>query len=166
MGSRIEHRARFVEPPSVAYSALIAEAYLKARLDELGGGDAALLEHDITGEPATYHIRHGVPADKLPSAARSLLGGDLIVDRKESWSAANGEYRNTIEASIPGMPGEIHATQRLTGADEGSELHTDGEVKIGVPIVGTKLERTVADQVTKLLAAEIEFTAKWLANAG
>lgn len=166
MGSRIEHRAQFAEPPSVVYAALIAEAYVRARLDALGGDGAALLEHDISGVPATYHIRHGVPADKLPSAARQLLGGDLIVDRKESWRSDNGEYLNTIAATIPGMPGEINATQRLSGAGQGSELHTTGEVTVGVPIVGGKLERTIAEQVTKLLIAELEFTTKWLANAG
>ncbi|MQA08334.1 MAG: DUF2505 family protein [Pseudonocardiaceae bacterium] len=166
MASRIEHRARFSEPPSVVYSALIAEAYLQARLAALGGTGALLLEHDITGVPATYHIRHGVPSDKLPSAARSLLGGDLIVDRRERWQADAGEYRNTIEAIIPGMPGEIQARMRLgRSADDDSELHTTGEVKIGVPVLGGKLERTIAEQVTALLIAEMDFTEKWLTTA-
>ncbi|TCP52967.1 uncharacterized protein DUF2505 [Tamaricihabitans halophyticus] len=162
MASRIEHRTRLDQSPSVVFSVLTAEDYLKARLTALGGDNAALLEYDDSGN---YHIRHGVPAEKLPSAARSLLGGDLVVDRKERWISGAEQYANTIEASIPGMPGEIHARMRLRGHASGSELDTEGEVKVGIPIVGAKLERTVAEQVTRLLIAELEFTEKWLNSA-
>ena len=43
---------------------------------------------------------------------------------------------------------------------------TAAEVKVGIPLIGGKFEGVIAEQVGKLLAAESEFTGKWLAEHG
>lgn len=44
-------------------------------------------------------------------------------------------------------------------------LRISGEVIVRIPLFGGKLEAVIAEQVTKLLEREAEFTAKWLAEA-
>ena len=36
------------------------------------------------------------------------------------------------------------------------------DVTVNVPLIGGRIEETVAEQVRKLLAAETEFTREWL----
>jgi len=148
------------------HAALIDPAYLNARLAVLGGKDAELLGHRTTGDQVEIHLKHGVEGRDLPSAVRTLLGGDLTIDRVETWRPnGSGSYDGTVKVTIPGMPGEL--TGRMTLADrtpEGSERTIDGSVRIPIPLVGGKVEESVSGQISKLLDAETEFTQKWLAE--
>ena len=62
------------------------------------------------------------------------------------------------------MPAEITRRGRLTGRGDGAELVITAEVKVSIPLIGGKIEKVVAEQVTKLLAAEAEYAEKWLAE--
>jgi len=166
MPSRIEHQASLPAGAGAVYSVLVDPVFLADRLDAIGGADAALVDHGESPDGVAFRLRQGLPAARLPSAVRSLLNGDLVVTRDETWRAEPaGGYRGTVRATIPGVPGEITGGMRLVDAgDCGSELVISAQVRVGIPFVGGKLEGLIAEQVGKLLAGEAEFTEKWLAN--
>ena len=91
---------------------------------------------------------------------RSILSGDLVVEREERWH----DHESTGKATINGVPAEIRSRGRLMAAGEGSEFVVSAEVKVSIPLIGGKIEKVVAEQVTKLLAAEAEYAEKWLAE--
>ncbi len=62
------------------------------------------------------------------------------------------------------MPGEIRGRSRIAAAGSGSALVVTAQVKVSIPLIGGKLEKVVAEQVEKLLAAEAEYAEKWLAG--
>jgi len=66
------------------------------------------------------------------------------------------------KVSISGVPAEIRSRSRLVEAG----LTVQAEVRVSIPLIGGKLEKVVAEQVEKLLAAEAEFAEKWLAERG
>jgi hypothetical protein len=94
--------------------------------------------------------------------ARAVIRGDLVIERTESWAASGGQYDGTIEASVPGTPASVRAVTSLLDRAEGSELLLTGTVKVGVPIVGGKLESLIVEQLIDLLRAEGRFTQRWL----
>ena len=100
MPSRFEHRATFAAPADDVFSTLVDEAFLTARLRDIGGKSAALLDHEKSGDTATFRLRQGVDASKLPSAVRSILNGDLVVDREERWRG----HESAGMASFNGVP--------------------------------------------------------------
>ncbi|MFC4001748.1 DUF2505 domain-containing protein [Prauserella oleivorans] len=164
MASRIEHRATFPHSVADVYAAQSSEAALRARLAELGGKHATLEDHTSTSDGVRYTLLQGVPAEKLPQAVRSLHKGDLMVRREHTWAPSGAGYTGTIKAHVPGLPGDITASTELTGDGQGSVQATRGEVTVRIPLVGGKLEGFVAEQVTRLLEREAEFTATWLAH--
>ncbi|WP_020668621.1 DUF2505 domain-containing protein [Amycolatopsis nigrescens] len=164
MASRIEHRAEFSHGIAAVFAAQSGEAALRARLELLGGKHAGLPEHTLTSSGAHYKLVQGIGAEQLPQAVRTLHKGDLIVHREQTWTASGGGYTGTAKATVAGVPGEINARTELTERDGQTVLRTSGEVKVRIPLVGGKLESVIAEQVTKLLEHEAEFTAKWLAD--
>ena len=160
MAARIEHRASFAEPAPTVYAALVDKAFLTDRLAAIGGNGATLIEHSAGADSAEFALRQGVSAEHLPSAARTFLKGDLVVEREERWQADGDGYRATLKATVRGIPGEITGLSRLVG----TELVTNAEVRVGIPLVGGKLEKLIAEQVGKLLATESEFAVAWLAE--
>ena len=145
------------------YTTLVDPAYLTERLARLGGTDARLVDHTVGPDGVRYTLRHGVDAQNLPPAVRTLLGGDLKIDRAETWRPDSaGGYAGTTSVTIPGMPGELGGTMRLSDTAGGSEVVLDGAVRIPIPLVGGKIEESVADQIGRLLDAEHAFTEDWL----
>ena len=146
------------------YAAVVNADYLNQRLVALGGTNAALFDYKQNGEATSYRLRHGVAAQDLPAAIRPLLGGDLKIDRVESWRAEpDGSYSGTVRVTIPGMPGDLTGAMKLNDVPGGgSQVLVTGSVSIPIPLFGEKVEESVADQLGKLLDAEQKFTESWL----
>lgn len=168
MASSLEHRSTFPAPAAIVYSTLVDKAFLTERLRTIGGKGAALLAHSRAGSDvlaaATFRMRQGVDASRLPGAVRSILNGDLVVEREERWAPEGEHYAATSQVTISGVPGEIRGRSRITAQGSGSALVTTAQVKVNIPLIGGRLEKVVGDQVGKLLAAEAEFAEKWLAE--
>jgi len=162
MASSLEHRSTFPAPPATVYSTLVDEAFLTERLRSIGGKGAKLLAHARSGPGVAFRMRQGVDAARLPGAVRSILNGDLVVEREERWTSE--DLAALSKVTISGMPGEIRGRSRIAAQGTGSALVVTAQVKVNIPLIGGKLERVVADQVEKLLAAEAEFAEKWLAE--
>ena len=165
MARRIEHRASTRWTADQVSAALVDPAYLRDRLAALGGGGATLLEHNSTNGDTRFRLRHAVPATDLPSAIRGFLKGDLMIERTETWQRAeDGSHVGTVEAGVPGVPGHIRGTMRLSDdTDGGSTILMEGQVVVNIPLLGGKVEDVIATQVTRLLGKEFEHTTNWLA---
>lgn len=165
----IRYRTRCPYPTDALYAAMVDRDQLQARLAELGGEGAELLEYTVDDGSARYRLRHGLAADQLPPMARAFLPTDLVIERTETWRhEGEGRYRGDVAVNIPGTPGKVGGSQTLGAAEGGgSELVMNGEVEVPVPFIGGKIEDIVAEQVERLVAAEAEFTQRWLAaNSG
>ncbi|MCS7483044.1 DUF2505 domain-containing protein [Umezawaea endophytica] len=164
MARRIEHHTTSTWPVQDVFQALVDERYLRDRLAVLGGTDAQLVSFSSANGKTSYQLKQGVPAEHLPSVAKSLLGGDLVIHRTEVWTAAG--TTGTVEVTLNGVPGRLDGTIVLAGDAGGSRTTLTGQVKVSIPLMGGKLEAMIAEQVSALLDKENEFTTEWLANRG
>lgn len=163
MPRQITHRSTSEFPAERVYSAMTDPEYLDARLEQLGGPGAALLEHSVDDDGARYRLRHGVDADVVPPMVRSLVAGDLVIERTETLTQAGpGRYTGTVAVSIPGTPASASGVMRLVDIEGGSEFVVDAAVTVRVPLLGGKIESMVAGQIEGLLATETQFTIDWL----
>lgn len=170
MARRIEYRSTSEWPAERVHAALIDVECLRARLNELGGSNTELVEHQETEDGVHFEIHQAVRAESLPSVVRTVVGGDLLIDRSETWRCTSeGHYAGEVAAAIPGVPGSITGSMWLrdlaspTSATV-SEFVVDGTVRVNVPFVGGRVEDLVVDQVHKLLSDEVQFTSEWLAQ--
>ncbi|HEV7648265.1 MAG TPA: DUF2505 domain-containing protein [Actinophytocola sp.] len=164
MATSLEHRSTFAATADVVFQTLVDEAFLTQRLRDIGGKNAALLDHSRDGDRVTFRMRQGVDASRLPGAVRSMLNGDLVVEREERWQPDGGAYAGRSRVSITGVPGDIEGRSRVAAAGSGTALVITAQVRVGIPLIGGKIEKVVAEQVGKLLATEGEYADKWLAD--
>lgn len=164
MSRPISYHRRYPWPAEKVYAATVDPAQLTARLAELGGRQAALLEHEHTEGGARFRLQHGLASADLPAIARMVLPDDVVIERTESWRLDGpGRYSGDVRVGIAVLPAEIAGRMTLADAGSGdSELRIDGQVSVRLPLVGGKIEEVVATQVTELLAAETAFTEHWL----
>jgi hypothetical protein len=164
MARQIDYRSTSQFAADEVYATMVDPDYLRARLAELGGRDAALLEHHADAEGARYRLRHGLDARDLPPVVRTVLPGGIVVERAERWTRQGpGRYAGEVQVTIQAAPASAKGGMRLRDQDGGgSELQVRAEATVKVPIIGGKIEAVVAEQVENLLGMESEFTIRWL----
>ena len=168
MSRQIDFRSVSPHPADEVYATMVDPDYLRARLERIGGPGADLLEHSADGQGARYRLRLGLDAKDLPSVVRSVLPGNLTIERNERWTRQDGgRYLGDVDVTIPGAPASATGGMRLRDLpDGGSELNVRADVRVSVPLIGGKIEGVVGEQVQRLLAAETAFTDEWLARNG
>jgi hypothetical protein len=162
----IRYRCAYPVAADELYATLVSRKYLEAKLAEIGGQNAALVDLAADADAAKCQLRQGVSQRHLPGAVQKILRGDLIIERSETWrKTAPDRYEGTISARVKDAPGSIGGAlliERDGGA--GSAFQISGDVKIDVPFVGGKIESAVADQILRLMEREAAFTQDWLAR--
>ena len=167
MARPIRFDARYPLSAQAVYTALVDADYLRARLDRIGGTDAALLDHAADAEGAKYSLRQGVSRDNLPGPVQKIMRGDLVIERTETWHrVADGRYEGTVAARVKDAPGTITGALSLVDSGGGAEcaMSVDGAAKVDIPLVGGKIEAAIAEQVVRLVDREARFTQEWLAR--
>lgn len=161
----ISHRAGWDADADTVYRVLVDGDYLEARLAELGGKNPALIGRSVDDSGARLELRHSVAVEFLPSVIRRFTGGDLVLDRIETWTPdGSGGYRGTFDVTVRGLPGKLTGTQELHDVGGGSQSSIDGRAEVPVPLVAGRIEKIVNEQVGGLLDGEDEFTRRWLAE--
>jgi hypothetical protein len=166
MSRQIDFRSTSPHSADEVYATMVDPGYLRARLEQIGGPGAGLLEHTADVQGARYRLRHGLDAKDLPSVVRGVLPGSITIERTERWTRQDsGRYLGDVQVEIPGTPASAAGGMRLRDLPAGgSELNVRADVTVSVPLIGGKIEGVVAEQVQNLLAAETAFTRQWLAG--
>lgn len=87
----------------------------------------------------------------LPSFARRIVGDETNVIQSESWTGAG---HGDIVVTIPSKPGDMTGTAVLT-EDAGVTTETVSmTIKVGVPLVGGKIENLLGDMLLAALETE------------
>jgi hypothetical protein len=97
----------------------------------------------------------------VPSFARKFVGATIDLVQREEWISPT---KATFEVTIPGKPGEMTGSAVLTqdGPDAVEQVKMD--VRVGIPLVGGKLEDLIAGLLKDAFRAENKVGVKWLAG--
>lgn len=111
--------------------------------------------HEVTaerqGDRLTMTVDQVQSATGIPSFAKKFVGEEINIVQSEEWvSPAKGD----IEVVIPGKPGDMSGTAHLTEDPDGVTETVNLHVKVGIPLVGGKIEALIADLLTKALHVE------------
>jgi uncharacterized protein DUF2505 len=111
------------------------------------------------GSGMTVRLEEAHGTDRIPSFAQKMVGNEIRFVHEEKWSSPSAA---TIRVSIPGKPGEMNGATTLTQTGPDVVQQIDLDVKVGVPLIGGKLEDLVAGFVTKAFDAENTVGVTWL----
>ena len=107
-------------------------------------GDAASGGMDVT-------IDQVQAASGIPSFAQKFVGDEINIVQRETWASMDA---SRIHVTIPGKPGEMSGTGRLDDSG-GPTIHAVSlDIKVGIPLVGGKIEGLISDLLLKALKAE------------
>jgi hypothetical protein len=90
-------------------------------------------------------------AQGIPGFARKFVGDEIQLVQTEQWSdLENGR----VEVVIPGKPGQMSGTITLREAGGTTTETVVMDIKVGIPLVGGKIESLISDLLRKALRVE------------
>jgi hypothetical protein len=122
------------------------------------------LEHTVRierdGSVTEVEITRTQSMKGAPTIATKVVGETVRVVQRERWT---GPDTAELVMEIPGKPGHLRGTIRLVpNNDGGTDEVFRGEVKVGVPLVGGRLEGMVDEILRRALRREGRVGASWL----
>jgi len=100
-------------------------------------------------------------AEGIPGFARKFVGDEINLIQTEQWSDIE---TGDVEVVIPGKPGHMRGTIRLRESGGTTTETVDMEIKVGIPLVGGKIESLIADLLRKALKSENAVGRSYLAR--
>jgi hypothetical protein len=156
---KFSHQMRYDAAPADVY-AMLADPAFRERAAQAAGN----LRHDVTVTPKGSGMRVVVdqtqPAKGIPSFAQKLVGDEIQIIQTEEWPDA-GSAR--LELEIPGKPGHFKGAIALTDNGAGGTVESvTGELKVGIPLVGGRLEGLISDLLKSALRSEEQVGRSYL----
>ncbi|WP_431230983.1 DUF2505 domain-containing protein [Mycolicibacterium psychrotolerans] len=138
-------------------------------LDRLAGDAASTLDSfsaDADGVVEvliTQHLGHQI----LPSVVANFVPGDMKLLYRETWQPdADGGVRGESHVSASGGLGSSRAENYLTASGAASQLRSTGKVIVKIPLVGSKLEKSISESLANSIPATLRYTTTWIAEHG
>jgi hypothetical protein len=111
------------------------------------------------GRKVVIEIVHGT--DRLPSFAKKFVGDEIPIVQEETWTSAN---HADVLVTIPGKPGDMKGTIDVAQVGDDVVETVQLTVKVGIPLVGGKIEDMISGLLSKAFRAENKVGVKWLAG--
>jgi len=119
-----------------------------------------MLGREVTVDGATITVDQRQDAGSIPSFAKKFVGAELQIVQQETWEGPSGR----ISVTIPGKPGNITGTAELRQDGDRVVETVDLDVEVGIPLVGGKIAKLIAEKLQKTLEVEQRTGRDWLAT--
>lgn len=151
MSRRLVHELTY-DAPAADVAAMLADPAFRQQVCDFQG----VLRSEISiTTPASGHtevvIDQWQSTAGVPSFAKRIVGDETNIVQTESWSTP---LLGDIVVTIPGKPGDMRGTASLSESGGTTTETVDLTIKVGIPLVGGKIEALIADMLLKALKAE------------
>lgn len=97
----------------------------------------------------------------VPPIAKKFVGETIPIHQEETWSTPTSA---DVEVTIPGKPGDMKGRARIVQRGDDVVETIELTVKVGLPLIGGKIEGMIADLLGRAFKAENKVGSKWLAG--
>jgi len=150
MSKRLKHELTY-DAPMAEVAEMLADASFREEVCEFQGVKRAMVSIDSDDNGMEVTIDQVQAAQGIPSFAKKFVGDEINIVQQESWSSPT---EGDITVTIPGKPGEMKGTSRLSESGGVTTHAVDLDIRVGIPLVGGKIEGLIADLLLKALKAE------------
>lgn len=161
MAKSFSHELRYDGATIDQVAAMLADPAFREQVCDYQG----VTRHDIvitpSGSGKTVKVDQVQAARGIPSFATKFVGDEINIVQEEQWSSPS---EADLTVTIPGKPGDMRGTVRLVEVDGGVTETVAVTVKVGIPLVGGKIEGLIADLLIKALKAENKVGRDYLAG--
>jgi hypothetical protein len=150
VSTRLRHDLTY-DAPADAVTAMLADRAFREEVCDFQGVLRKTVVIESVGDGMHVTIDQWQRTSGVPSFAKKLVGDETNIVQREIWTTP---LLGDITVSIPGKPGDIIGTARIVEAHGVTTETVDLDIKVGIPLVGGKLEDFISGMLLRALKAE------------
>jgi hypothetical protein len=150
MTKQLVHEMTY-DAPADQVTAMLADPAFREEVCDFMGVLRKTVVIEPVGEGMHVTIDQWQPTTGVPSFAKKFVGDETNIVQHEIWSTPQ---LGDITVTIPGKPGDMSGTARISEAHGVTTESVRMAVKVGIPLIGGKLENFIAGLLLKALKAE------------
>jgi hypothetical protein len=153
--------------PDTVFAMFTDPEFLRAKFEATEAVAFEVVECNAASDGGFRIVTNRTVQADIPGFAKKFFKPENAMTQTEEWGpASDGAREGTWRIEPHGVPVSVSTsgTTRLEGADGGAVQHITARIKVGVPLVGGKLEKFVYDQAKKTMDLEHAFGQRWLAE--
>jgi hypothetical protein len=158
--TRLRHELTY-DAPAEAVAAMLADPAFREEVCDFMGVVRRAVVIEPVGEGMHVTIDQWQRTSGMPSFAKRFVGEETNIVQREIWSTP---LLGDISVSIPGKPGDMSGTARIEEAHGVTTEAVDMNIKVGIPLLGGKLENLISGLLLKALEAENKVGRDYLAR--
>lgn len=160
---KIEEHADFNCRPDALLAMFTDRDYFLRKHERLGATDIEVVEHADDGDRFAITVQQRVPQNTpLPGFLKRLVGERIGVVQSDAWQRSDASGRIVVE--LAAAPVTVGVDLTLSGKSGGSRLHLHFDIQAGVPVIGGRIERFLADDVIARMRDDLDETRRILAE--
>ena len=151
--------------PDIVFAMFGDPEFLRAKLEATDALEYEVVECEATPDGGFRIVTKRTVKADIPGFAKKFFKANTSMTQTEDWEAASDGVRaGTWRIEPHGVPVSVSTsgTTRLEAAGEGAVQFITATIKVGVPLIGGKLERFVYDQAKSTMDLEHAFGQQWL----
>lgn len=145
------------------WAMICSQDYWQQKYESMGATDIRFDQFDAGDTALTVTSQRAVPAD-LPGFAKKIIGETNHVTQTERWTRSGDSAHCDITIHVKNLPGGTTGTMVMNATPTGTVWDADFDIKIGVPLLGGKLEQLMHEETTSNFKQEKAFNDTWLAS--
>jgi hypothetical protein len=161
-----------VETTSAATVEQTFASRVEQSVRELACRESGALSYEVLIEPAAdggarVQVHRVMPA-QVPDFVRRFVGESISISHLEQWSppGPTGVRTAAVNVTVKGQPASMTGSMVLSPAHEGSTELVTGEVKVGIPFLGGRIEPEIVKVIEAALRIEQRVGQDWVRQNG
>jgi hypothetical protein len=160
VSTRLRHDLTY-DAPADAVTAMLADKAFREEVCDFIGVTRKSVVIEAVGDGMHVTIDQWQPTGRVQSFAKKFVGEEVNIVQREIWTTP---LLGDISIAIPGKPGDMNGTVRISEAHGVTTESIDLSVKVGIPLIGGKVEDYIAALLLKALKAENKVGRDYLAR--
>ncbi len=157
---RFEHTLRYDAAPGDVF-AMLGDPGFREQVCEAQHATDCTVAVDGVDDTMSVRVEQQRPAEGIPSFARKFVGDMIHIVQTEEWSSATDAG---LDVTVPGRPAHMRGAVSLRSEGAGTLETVTGDIKVSIPLVGSKIEVLIGELLEHALQAEHRVGAAWLAG--
>jgi len=155
------HDMTYDAAPEEVAAMLADPAFREQVCQAMGSTHSDVTVDGAAGDGMRVLVDQTRPTTGVPSFAKKLVGDEVRIVRRESWTEKLGA---DLTIDVPGRPATFAGAIALVARDGRTVAAVTGEITVRIPMLGGRLEGLVADVLRHAFRAEERVGRAWLAG--
>jgi hypothetical protein len=161
MSRQLVHELTY-DAPAERVTAMLADPAFREEVCDFIRATRRTVIIEPVGEGMHVTIDQWLRTSGVPSFAKKFVGEETNIVQREIWTTP---LLGDIAVTIPGKPGDMSGTARIDEAHGVTTETVSLTIKVGIPLVGGKLEGLISGLLLSSLKAENKVGRDYLSRS-